>query len=76
MNTINSFKQGSLLLMRFTLDIKYIVASNTKFSDLTYETLLELFSQIETDNLTNQQQGSNLAPWSENSNLSKIACEL
>lgn len=62
--------------MRFTLDIKYIVASNTKFSDLTYETLLELFSQIETDNLTNQQQGSNLAPWSENSNLSKIACEL
>ena len=62
--------------MRFTLDIKYIVASNTKFSDLTYETLLELFSQIETDNLTNQQPGSNLAPWSENSNLSKIACEL
>ena len=40
-NTINSYKHSFLLLMRFMLEIKGIVASNIKFSDLTYETLLD-----------------------------------
>ena len=48
-NTINSYKHSFLLLMRFMLEIKGIVASDIKFSDLTYETLLEFFNWLETD---------------------------
>lgn len=50
-NTINSYKQSFLLLMRFMLDVKHIVASDIKFSDLTYETLLEFFNWLETDRI-------------------------
>lgn len=48
-NTINSYKQSFLLLFRFMIEIKGISASSIKFSDLTYETLLEFFSWLETD---------------------------
>lgn len=44
LNTINSYKQSFILLMRFMLEKKGIVASSIQFSDLTYETLLEFWN--------------------------------
>ena len=68
-NTINSYKHSFLLLMRFMLEIKGIVANNIKFSDLTYETLLEFFNWLETDRLckpaTRNQRLSALSAFSE-----------
>lgn len=68
-NTINSYKHSFLLLMRFMLEIKGIVASDIKFSDLTYETLLEFFNWLETDRLckpaTRNQRLSALSAFSE-----------
>ena len=68
-NTINSYKHSFLLLMRFMLEIKGIVANNIKFSDLTYETLLEFFNWLETDRLckpaTRYQRLSALSAFSE-----------
>lgn len=54
LNTINSYKQSFILLMRFMLEKKGIVASSIQFSDLTYETLLEFFNWLETDRLCKQ----------------------
>lgn len=51
LNTINSYKQSFLLLMRFMFEAKGIAASDIKFSDLTYETLLEFLNWLETDRL-------------------------
>ena len=48
-NTISSYKQSFLLLFQFMIEIKGVPASNIKFSDLTYEILLEFFSWLETD---------------------------
>jgi integrase/recombinase XerD len=68
-NTINSYKHSFLLLMRFMLEIKGIVASDIKFSDLTYETLLEFFNWLETDRLckpaTRNQRLSAISAFSE-----------
>lgn len=68
-NTINSYKQSFLLLIRFMLDVKHRVASDIKFSDLTYETLLEFFEWLETDRLckptTRNQRLSALSAFSE-----------
>ena len=54
MNTINSYKQSFLLLIRFMLEIKSIVANDISFADLTYETLSEFFSWLETDRRWNR----------------------
>ena len=68
-NTIKSYKQSFLLLIRFMLEIKGIVASNIKFSDLTYETLLDFFNWLETERLckpaTRNQRLSAISAFSE-----------
>lgn len=68
-NTINSYKQIFLLLMRFMLNVKHIVANDIKFTDLTYETLLEFFNWLETERLckptTRNQRLSALSAFSE-----------
>lgn len=68
-NTISSYKQSFLLLMRFMLENKNIAASEIKFSDLTYETLLEFFNWLEIDRLckpaTRNQRLSSLSAFSE-----------
>ncbi|MCR1864789.1 tyrosine-type recombinase/integrase [Murimonas intestini] len=68
-NTIGSYKQSFLLLIRFMLDVKSIAASAIKFSDLTYETLLEFFDWLETDRnckpTTRNQRLSALSAFSE-----------
>lgn len=68
-NTINSYKQSFLLLFRFMLEIKGKAASNIKFSDLTYDTLLEFLNWLETDRLckagTRNQRLSSLSAFSE-----------
>lgn len=69
LNTINSYKQSFMLLMRFMLEKKGIVACDIKFSDLTYEVLLEFFSWLETDRLckptTRNQRLAALSAFSE-----------
>ena len=69
LNTINSYKQSFILLMRFMLEKKDIVASSIQFSDLTYETLLEFFNWLETDRLckptTRNQRLSAISAFSE-----------
>ena len=68
-NTINSYKQSFLLLMRFMLEIKDVAASDISFSDLKYETLLEFFNWLETDRkckpATRNQRLSALSAFSE-----------
>ena len=68
-NTINSYKQSFLLLMRFMVEVKNIAASEIKFSDLTYETLLEFFNWLESDRhckpATRNQRLSALSAFSE-----------
>lgn len=68
-NTINSYKQTFLLLMRYMLDVKNISASKINFTDLTYETLLDFFKWLETDRLckpsTRNQRLSVLSAFSE-----------
>lgn len=68
-NTINSYKHSFLLLLRFMLEIKGISASDIKFSDLTYETLLHFFNWLETDRLckpaTRNQRLSAISAFSE-----------
>ena len=48
-NTIKSYKQSFLLLLRFMLDVKKTKAEDIRFSALTYDTLLEFFGWLETD---------------------------
>lgn len=68
-NTITSYKQSFVLLMCFMLEKKGIVASDIRFSDLTYETLLEFFNWLETDRqckpATRNQRLSALSAFSE-----------
>ena len=68
-NTINSYKQSFLLLMRFMLDVKKISTNEIRFSDLTYDTLLEFLNWLESDRLckptTRNQRLSSLSAFSE-----------
>lgn len=68
-NTINSYKQSFMLLFRYMLEIKGIASNNIKFSDLTFETLLEFFGWLETDRqckaTTRNQRLSALSAFSE-----------
>lgn len=68
-NTINSYKQSFLLLFQFMSENKAIQAGNIKFSDLSYETLLEFFGWLETDRqckaTTRNQRLSALSAFSE-----------
>lgn len=69
LNTINSYKQSFLLLMRYMLEIKGIVANDINFSHLTYETLLEFLNWLEADRLckpaTRNQRLSAISAFSE-----------
>lgn len=68
-NTIDSYKQSFLLLMRFMLDVKKINTTKIRFSDLTYDTLLEFLNWLESDRLckpsTRNQRLSALSAFSE-----------
>ena len=68
-NTIKSYKQSFLLLLRFMLDVKKTKAEDIKFTALTYDTLLEFFSWLETDRhckpSTRNQRLSALSAFSE-----------
>lgn len=64
-NTINSYKQSFLLLLRFMMDIKKKKADDINFSDLSYDTLLEFFNWLETDR--------SCKPVTRNQRLSAIA---
>ena len=68
-NTIKSYKQSFLLLLRFMLDVKKTNAEDIKFSSLTYDTLFEFFSWLETDRQckasTRNQRLSALSAFSE-----------
>ena len=69
LNTINSYKQTFLLLLRFMLEKKNLKAERIQFSDLSYETLLDFFNWLESDRLckpvTRNQRLSALSAFSE-----------
>lgn len=68
-NTINSYKQSFLLLLRFMLEEKGKKADNIRFSDLNYDTLLDFFNWLEIDRsckpTTRNQRLSALSAFSE-----------
>ena len=68
-NTINSYKQSFLLLLRFMLEEKKTKADDIRFSDLTYDTLLDFFNWLETERsckpVTRNQRLSALSAFSE-----------
>lgn len=68
-NTINSYKQSFLLLLRFMLEKKGKKADDIRFSDLNYDTLLDFFNWLEIDRLckptTRNQRLSALSAFSE-----------
>ena len=68
-NTINSYKQSFLLLLRFMLEEKGKKADDIRFSDLNYDTLLDFFNWLERDRLckptTRNQRLSALSAFSE-----------
>lgn len=68
-NTINSYKQCFLILVRFMHEEKHIVANDIKFSDMDYDTLLEFFNWLETSrgckSTTRNQRLSALSAFSE-----------
>ena len=68
-NTIKSYKQSFLLLIRFMLDVKKTKAEAIRFSVLTYDTLLEFLGWLETDRQckisTRNQRLSALSAFSE-----------
>lgn len=68
-NTINSYKQSFLLLIKFMNDKKGIKADIITFSDLDYKTLLEFFDWLEKDRhckpVTRNQRLSAISAFSE-----------
>ena len=68
-NTINSYKQSFLLLLHFMLEEKETKADDIRFSDLTYDTLLDFFNWLETERsckpVTRNQRLSALSAFSE-----------
>jgi len=68
-NTINSYKQSFLLLLRFMLEEKKKKADDIKFSDMTYDVLLEFFNWLENERnckpVTRNQRLSALSAFSE-----------
>ena len=68
-NTINSYKQSFLLLLRFMLEEKGKKSDDIRFSDLNYDTLLDFFNWLERDRLckptTRNQRLSALSAFSE-----------
>ncbi len=68
-NTIVSYKQSFLLLLRFMQDIKGLSSDEVSFSSLNYDTLLEFFNWLEKDRqckpVTRNQRLSALSAFSE-----------
>lgn len=68
-NTIESYKQSFMLLLRFMRDIKGIEIDDISFSNLDYDTLLEFFNWLETErhckSVTRNQRLSALSAFSE-----------
>ena len=52
-NTIESYKQSFLLLLRFMSDVKSIKPDDIKFSILNYDTLMEFFNWLEKKGIAN-----------------------
>lgn len=68
-NTIESYKQSFMLLLRFMHEVKGIEADDIMFSNLDYDTLLEFFNWLETErhckSVTRNQRLSALSAFSE-----------
>lgn len=68
-NTINSYKQSFLLLLRFMLEKRSKKAIDISFSDLSYDTLLNFFNWLEDERncrpITRNQRLSALSAFSE-----------
>ena len=68
-NTIESYKQSFLLLLRFMSDVKGIDSDDIKFSILNYDTLMEFFNWLEKERhckpVTRNQRLSVLSAFSE-----------
>lgn len=68
-NTIESYKQSFMLLLRFMQDTKGIDADAIQFSSLDYDTLIDFFNWIEKDRqckpVTRNQRLSALSAFSE-----------
>ena len=68
-NTIESYKQSFMLLLRFMNDVKSIDPDDIKFSDLSYDILLEFFNWLEKERhckpVTRNQRLSALTAFSE-----------
>ena len=52
-NTIESYKQSFMLLLRFMSDVKGIDPDDIKFSILNYDTLMEFFNWLEKKGIAN-----------------------
>lgn len=68
-NTIESYKQSFMLLLRFMLDVKGCASDDISFSSLNYETLLEFFNWLEIERsckpATRNQRLSAISAFSE-----------
>ena len=68
-NTIRSYKQSFMLLLRFMLEVKGIDPDDIRFSSLNYDTLLEFFNWLEKERhckpVTRNQRLSALSAFSE-----------
>ena len=68
-NTIESYKQSFMLLLRFMSDVKDIDPDDIKFSILNYDTLMEFFNWLEKERhcrpVTRNQRLSALSASSE-----------
>ena len=68
-NTIESYKQSFMLLLRFMSDVKGIDPDDIKFSILNYDTLMEFFNWLEKERhckpVTRNQRLSALSAFSE-----------
>ena len=68
-NTIESYKQSFMILLRFMHGVKGIEVDDIKFSNLDYDTLLEFFNWLEKErhckSVTRNQRLSALSAFSE-----------
>lgn len=68
-NTIESYKQSFLLLLRFMMDVKDVDPDDIRFSSFNYDTLLEFLNWLEKERhckpVTRNQRLSALSAFSE-----------
>ena len=72
-NTIESYKQSFLLLLRFMSDVKGIKPDDIKFSILNYDTLMEFFNWLEKERFNWLEKERNCKPVTRNQRLSALS---